>query len=152
MRIVEFDGTDVWFEHIEPLWTLEEVHLMNQQLLAQTLEANDLPVEWEDRLVYDYLSDTHVTRPCVTHETGKAIETVPWHQRMVLMTKQCQTYRERVGLRRSDGKPLHRTVRKAELAKVADEFGIRTSEPGWEEAAMEAIRLAPARGRIPAQT
>jgi hypothetical protein len=148
MHIVEFDGTDVTFENVEPLWTLDEVFNLGQERLARVLEDHGHHVEWEDRPVYEFLLDQHVTRRCVTHETAAAVDELPRDARYALLFEGAADYRERLGMRRSDGKRLQRTTRKAPLDRLADEHGIATNELGWEEATLEVIRHAPARGRI----
>lgn len=61
-------------------------------------------------------------------------------------------HRERLGMDRRDGKQLVTRKRRQPLEKWADQLGVSTSLPGWEQATIEAIKRTPARGRIGEQS
>lgn len=153
MKILEFDGTDVTFESLEPKWTIEEVDVMHQHRVQDALEEHGFPTEWiDDRIVWYPEAQRFVEREGLDRESLANYGELPLKIQMSLGELNCRDHRERIGMRRSDGKPIQRRTRKVTLDKLADEFGIPTRDPGWEELTLTTLSEAPAKGRITVRT
>lgn len=149
MVITDFDGEDVWFETLEPKWTVEEVDLMHQRRLQDALLAAGLPAGWtETRVCWSPEAGRLVERPGLDDEARAACCLLPSELIHRLTMVHAADHRERVGRRRSDGKQVHYRVRKAPLDRMADELGVPTAEAGWEALTLQALAAAPARGRL----
>lgn len=147
MRIVEFDGTTVLYEAFTPPLTPQQMDERDQQRRMRLLEEAGFTPTWTTERVVSDGYGNQVNWPGIDRDSVDWFA-VPAAIITTWMEERAGDERENRGWRRHDGKPVYKRHVRQDIEKIADQFGIPTNEPGWQEATLQALQAAPAKGTI----